>query len=303
MSALRRLAAAALLICLAALTPVGAQRRVTPVKSTGGTRITGTNENSASTDSIVRSRLVERVNDDGRKVLVDSVTGVEVNDSIPEGAPLGRVPKMLNPLLFSASVGVDIWDPLMRIFGQKYGLIGFSASMNLHNRYIPVFEAGLGMANDTPANQNYTYHGYPAPYFRLGMDYNFLYNSNPDYKFVAGLRLGWTNFKYQLRDVELDDPYWGTSQTINFPDHTSSALFLNVLIGLKVKVAGPISMGWNIRVRTILNETKQPEGKPWYIPGYGARNGILTGTFSVYYTFNFDRKKEVLLPDADLDNP
>ena len=32
---------------------------------------------------------------------------------------------------------------LMRIFGQKYGLIGFQAQVNLHNRYLPAFEIGL----------------------------------------------------------------------------------------------------------------------------------------------------------------
>jgi hypothetical protein len=51
-------------------------------------------------------------------------------------------------------------------------------------------------------------------------------------------------------------------------------------------------MGWNIRFRAILHETAQPDGKPWYIPGYGSRNGILTGSFSIYYNFSFAEKKK-----------
>ena len=51
-------------------------------------------------------------------------------------------------------------------------------------------------------------------------------------------------------------------------------------------------MGWNVRFRALLHETEQPGGKPWYIPGYGSRNGIITGSFSVFYTFSTDRRKK-----------
>lgn len=280
------------LLCLAALFSVSAQRRVTPV--TGASKsMLGVNENKQPGDSIDRTHLVSITDDMGNKVLVDTVTGKEVPDTATiAGVTQGRVPKMINPLIFSASVGVDIWDPLMRAFGQSYGLIGFSAELNLHNRYIPVVEIGLGNANSTPTNQNYTYHVGMSPYFRIGANYNFLYNSNPDYQFVAGLRYGWSRFSYQLRDVAISDGYWGQNETVNFPTQTSSVSYLNVIFGLRVKIWKPISMGWNVRFRTILHETKQPNGKPWYIPGYGSRNGIITGSFSIFYTFSLSGKKK-----------
>lgn len=283
------------LLALQIVFPVQAQRRITPVKA-GSKNITGVNENKQASDTLDRSKLVSITDDMGNEILVDTVSGKEVADTV--GAPSqGRVPKMLNPLLFSASVGVDLWDPLMRIFGQDYGVVGFSAELNLHNRYIPVIEAGLGNAHSTPANQNYTYHVGLTPYFRIGANYNFLYNSNPDYQFVAGLRLGWTHFSYELRDVTVNDPYWGESQTVDFPGQTSSVTYLNVLFGLRVKIWKPISMGWNIRFRAILHETEQPGGKPWYIPGYGSRGGILTGSFSVFYTFSLSgRNKKKIDP-------
>lgn len=284
-----------LLICLilvsAAATTGSAQRRVTPVKA-GSRNITGVNENKHETDSLDRSRLVEIVNDEGRKVLVDTVTGKELTDSAGLMPQQGRVPRMIYPPVYSASVGVDLWDPLMRIFGQSYGVVGFSAELNLHNRYIPVIEAGLGAASSTPAHQNYTYHSPLSPWFRIGANYNFLYNSNPDYQFVAGLRLGYSHFSYELRDVTINDGYWGEDREVNFPRQTSSATYLNVLFGLRVKIWRAVSMGWNVRFRALLHETEQPGGKPWYIPGYGSRNGIITGSFSVFYTFSLDRRKK-----------
>lgn len=281
-------AVAVFLLCAVALP---AQRRVTPVKA-GSKNITGINETKHEADTLDRSKLVSVTDDQGNTVLVDTITGKEVPDTIG-GLNQGRVPKMLNPLLFSASVGVDLWDPLMRAFGQSYGVIGFSAELNLHNRYIPVVEIGLGNADNTPAKQNYTYHVGLSPYFRIGANYNFLYNSNPDYQFVAGLRFGWSRFSYQLRGVTINDGYWSTQPAeVDFPKQTSSVTYINVLFGLRVKIWRQISMGWNIRFRAILHETDQPSGEPWYIPGYGARNGIITGSFSVFYTFSLQPKKK-----------
>jgi hypothetical protein len=284
----------ALLACLLLVVDAAAQRRVTPVKA-GSKNIVGINENKQPGDSIDRSRLVQMVDDKGNKILVDTVSGKEVPDTI--GMAEAKGPKMKYPLLYSATVGVDIWDPLMRAFGQSYGIIGFSAEVNLHNRYIPVFEVGLGNANSTPSNQNYTYKVGMTPYFRLGMNYNFLFNGNPDYQFVGGIRFGWSHFNYQLCDVNISDNYWGEDQTLNFPQQTSSVTYMHVLFGLRVKIWKAISMGWNLRFRAILHETTQPNGKPWYIPGYGARGGIMTGSFSVFYTFDLaGKKKEAALP-------
>ncbi len=281
-----------LIICFMSIFSAGAQRRVTPVK-TASKNLAGVNENKQPGDSIDRSRLVSVTDEQGNKILVDTVTGKEMPDTLAvDGVTQGRVPKMINPLLFSASVGIDLWDPMMRIFGQSYGLVGLSAELNLHNRYIPVVEVGLGNASSTPSNQNYTYHVGVSPYFRIGANYNFLYNSNPDYQFVAGLRFGWTRFDYQLRNVSISDPYWGQDQIVDFPTQTSSVTYLNVIFGLRVKIWKPISMGWNVRFRTILHETDQLDGKPWYIPGYGSRKGIITGSFSVFYTFSLAGKKK-----------
>ncbi len=294
------------LLCCLVCCGMSAQRRVTPVKA-GSKNLVGVNENKQPGDSIDRSRLVSVTDDQGNKVLVDTVTGKEVPDTVAvDGVTQGRVPKMINPLLFSASVGVDLWDPLMRIFGQSYGMVGFSAEINLHNRYIPVVEVGLGNASSTPSNQNYTYHVGLSPYFRIGANYNFLYNSNPDYQFVAGIRYGWSRFSYQLRDVLITDGYWGQQETVDFPSQTSSVSYINVLFGLRVKIWKPISMGWNVRFRAILHETEQPGGQPWYIPGYGARNGIITGSFSVFYTFSLGGKKKTgpaLPPGFEIEEP
>ena len=199
---------------------------------------------------------------------------------------------MQQPLLYAAAVGVDVWDPVMRLFGQHYGLVEFSGELNLHNRYIPVVEVGLGQSSYTPEDNNYTYKVPVTPYVRIGCNYNFIYNSNPDYMAFAGLRFGWSHFSYEVNDVRLSSDYWGESATFNLPRQTSNVTYMQVLFGIRVKVFGPVSMGWCIRYKAKLHESEATYGRPWYIPGYGSRNGAITGSFAITYTLPF-KKKEI----------
>ena len=256
-----------------------AQRRVSPV-NTPATATQPVNENKLPSDSIDRSKLVQYRDDKGNVVLVDTITGQEIVDS----AAMPKVPPMIYPLVYDASIGVNLWDPLMRALGQSYGLIGFSAHFNMHNRYTAVFEAGLGEADNTPADNNYTYHSGVAPYFKIGMDYNFLYNSNPDYQIYAGLRYGFSPFRWTLRNVTVDNSYWGEPSELKFPDLNSTAGYLEFLFGIKVNIYKAISMGWTFRYHRLLHYGPKNNGKPWYVPGYGSTNSAIGASVSVYST-------------------
>lgn len=263
-----------------------AQRRITPI-NTPATTTQHVNENF-NPDSLDRSHLVEMTDAQGRTILVDTIAGTEVVDS----AALQVVPKMEYPLVYAASVGVDIWDPVMRLLGQKYGLVEFSAEFNMHNRYIPVVEVGLGMADDRPDDNNYTYKSKMSPYFRLGMNYNFLYNSSPNYMAMAGVRYGYSPFTFELTDVTVDSPYWQETAPMNVPSQSVSVGYLELLFNLRVKIAGPIYLGWAFKFHTILHESKTPYGQPMYIPGYGSRESAVTGAFTVTYTFELNKRRK-----------
>lgn len=260
-----------------------AQRRVTPVLPANG-ELQGKNELRQEGDSIDMSGLVHTHDGNGNVILVDTINGREVADTAAMDLPGRKVPAMIQPLMHSASVSVDVWDPVMRLFGQHYGLVEFAAELNLHNRYIPVVEVGLGSTDYTPEELNYTFRVPVTPYFRIGANYNFLYNSNPDYMVTAGLRLGYTHFNYEVNDVTLVSDYWGESSTFSLPRQTSSFTYIQVLFGLRVKISGPVSMGWAVRYKAKLHESEATYGKPWYIPGFGSRGGAITGSFYVTYT-------------------
>ena len=284
------------LLCLAAAVAAPAQRRVTPV-NTPATATQSINELKDDTARILerkRAAMAHYHDAEGNVVYVDTITGREWRDS----TAMAPKPGMKYPLLHSASVGVDIWDPVMRAFGQHYGLIGFSASVSLHNRFIPTFELGLGKAKNTPSDGNFTYRTPLSVYFKLGMDYNFLFNSTPDYQFLAGLRYGFSAFNYDITDITISSPSWGVTDQPVIPTQHAAVGWLDVCAGLRVKLFGPISAGWMLRFHTILHEPSPDYGKPWYVPGYGSRTSSITGSFSIFYTLPLNKKSEANVKEA-----
>lgn len=276
-----------LLVCsLAVLATAQERRRATPV-DTPATATQAVNETRGDTARINAQRRAAAashyVNENGFTVYVDTIQGTEWIDS----TQISRVPKMDQPLLYAISAGVNLWDPLMRAFGQKYGIADVFAEMSFHNRYRAVFEAGLGQAHDTPSGMNYTYKSPLSVYFRIGGDYNFLYNSNPDYSVSVGLRYGFSPFSYSISNVTVNSPYWDESATFDIPSQRATAGWFEVGFGLRVKLWGPISAGWTFKYRSILHESKATYGKPWYIPGFGSRSSAISGSISVIYTIPF----------------
>lgn len=292
--------------------PAHAQRRVTPV-NTPQTATQPINEFEGDTARInarMRASMKHYHDENGNVIYIDTVTGKEWRDTTT--LQIKKREPMKYPLLESATVGVDMWNPLMRVFGQHYGLIDFSASLSLHNRYKPVFETGLGLANNTPDDNNFTYKSPMSIYFRFGADYNFLYNSTTAYQYFAGLRYGISNFSYSIDDITIYSPYWEETARPEIPSQRSTVGWIEFAMGLKVNLWGPISAGWTFRYHSVLHESKQKYGSPWYIPGYGARGQAISGSISIYYTLPLNKKTipavnptdpEILLPTPITDDP
>lgn len=257
-----------------------AQRRITPVEPTPGTK--GTPVEKKKSTEVDRSRLQEQKDANGNIILVDTVTGQEWVDTT-----VVKKKFMIYPRIYQVAAGVNLWDPLMRILGQSYGVASVWGELNMHNRYFPTAEIGLGTADITPDEGNYTFKSPMAPFIKVGINYNVFYNSDPRYKFLVGVRYGFTPFSYRVTGTLTDD-YWGTSTPVDIPRQNSTAGYFEFLAGVRVNIIGNFSLGWDLRFHTILHESKATYGKPMYIPGYGKRNGSLTGSFSISYTFELN---------------
>lgn len=82
------------------------------------------------------------------------------------------------PLYNGISVSVDLWGPGSKLFGSDFFSSEVAIDVNLKNRFFPIVELGYGNT-DTWSDKGIHYKT-GAPYFRIGMDYNALYNKNTD---------------------------------------------------------------------------------------------------------------------------
>lgn len=266
-----------LLLAVACVLSAGAQRKVTPVK------------NDEKKPPVPRLHYYDKHGEPLEK----PVLFLSELDTVSKAKP-----GPIYPFINGISVGANFFDGVMKIAGQKYGSYDLWADISLWNWLFPTVEAGLGSASNTPDYSNFTYKSKLAPYFKIGFNYNFLYKSNPDYQFFAGFRVGFSSFKYEINDVTINNNIWGNSDKFNFPVQSASAVWGEFLLGLKVKIAGPFSLGWTARFHTKFKKPKGSYGDPWFIPGYGAKSP-LSGSFSVIFTIPVKKGKSRLELKSD----
>lgn len=269
-----------LILVAATAISVVAQRRVTPVEPPRPGQ-----QNVEKPKEFDRTRLAERLDAQGNIILVDTITGVEFVDS----TLIADTPHNIYPRWQSLDVGVDIWDPVMRMLGQKYGFGSAFVRLSIHNRVFPLFEAGFGKADISPDGSNYTFKSPMAPFFKLGVDYNVFYNNSPDYALLVGLRYGFTPFKWSVDNVTVPGSYWDDPSSFSIAQQNATAGYLEISFGIRVKIAGPISAGWQFKFRSLLHESKNIHGEPMYIPGFGKRSMPICGAFSIIYTLPLNR--------------
>lgn len=272
------------IMCLALVAPCLAQRKITPVKSRPATGTVPTSGQKADKE---KANLAEMLDAQGNVIFVDTITGQEWVDT----TAVETSKKMIYPLMESVTIGVNVWDPVMRLLGSDYGGFDMWAELSLHNRYKPIVEFGLGSSDITPDGQNYTFYTPLSPYFKIGLNYNFLFNSNPRYQLYAGIRYGFTPFKYQVDDVTMAPGYWDDPVSFNIPSQSATAGYFEFMAGVRVDIWKNISLGWSVKYHSILHESKSKYGEPMYIPGYGKRGASFAGSFSISYTLPFGGKE------------
>lgn len=173
------------------------------------------------------------------------------------------------PLYNGVDVGVNFGDLIFMLAGQRHYSYDLHASVSLHNWFFPIVEAGVGFANSAPEGANYRYKGNPSFYAKVGLNYNFLYKSSPDYMVYLGLRAGYSNFSYELKNVDISADYWEQTSRLDIPGQKAWALYGEAVAGLKVKIAGCFSLGWSVRYKMKFKATDGSNSIPWFIPGYG----------------------------------
>lgn len=177
------------------------------------------------------------------------------------------------------SVSADLVGPVMMAVGD-YGQYEAALHLNLKDKYFPVFELGYGRADHTEETTQLSYKT-SAPYFRIGADFNVLKNKHDIYRLFVGVRYAFTSFKYDLSSPGVNDPVWGGVTPYEAADVKCNYHWLEAGLGVDVKLAGPLHLGWSLRYKQRLSADEGTLGKAWYVPGFGE-----TGTSAFGALFN-----------------
>ena len=177
------------------------------------------------------------------------------------------------------SVSADLVGPVMMAV-DDYGQYEAALHLNLKDKYFPVFELGYGRADHTEETTQLSYKT-SAPYFRIGADFNVLKNKHDIYRLFVGVRYAFTSFKYDLSSPGVNDPVWGGVTPYEATDVKCNNHWLEAGLGVDVKLAGPLHLGWSLRYKQRLSADEGTLGKAWYVPGFGE-----TGTSAFGALFN-----------------
>lgn len=204
--------------------------------------------------------------------------------------------KPVYPLFNGGSIGLNFGDAIFMACGQKHAGFDIWGDVSLYNWLFPVAEVGVGFADSTPEKGNFTYKGKPSIYAKVGFNYNFMYKSDPAYQLFVGFRAGYSNFRYNVENVTITDSYWQETQNISLTDLKAWAVYGEFVAGLKVKIVGNFSLGWNARYHLKFKVNSQSSSMPWYIPGYGTNSPF---SFAVSAIYSFGQKKADAGADAE----
>lgn len=190
--------------------------------------------------------------------------------------------KPIYPTYNGVNVGLNFGDLIFMAFGQKHASFDAWANVSLWNWLFPVVEMGVGYIKDTPDKMNYTYKSGPSLYAKIGLNYNFLYKSNPDYQFYLGIRAGFSSFKYDITDISITSDYWNETQDLSLKGLSSTAFYGEALAGLQVKIVSHFSLGWALRWHFMFHKTKPGQNNPMFVPGYGTSSPFSVSVSAIW---------------------
>lgn len=173
------------------------------------------------------------------------------------------------------SLGVEIAGLGSYALGSDILNTEIQVQSNLLNRYFPVVEVGYGKVDTTNDGTDIHYKT-SSPYFRIGLDYNFLHKKThlPGI-LLGGLRYGFSSFSYDVDGPTMTDPNYGGSTEIpfNYPGENCKAHWIEAIAALKVKIYKGFCMGWSVRYKKRLSFSSQENTESWYVPGFGKNSG------------------------------
>ncbi len=190
-------------------------------------------------------------------------------------------------LVSGVSVRADLLGLFMYAAGSRFSNMECGAKLSFRDKYFPLVELGIGRGKREGQDNDNAFET-TAPFFRVGMDYNFGKPTSMN-RILGGVRYGWSVFNYDFTCPTFTDPVWGTTKPLALESQDGSAHWLEFVVGLQTKLVSFLHLGWDIRFKARMKQKTSDYGQPWYIPGYGRNSGTMWGG-TVNLVFDIETK-------------
>ena len=201
--------------------------------------------------------------------------------------PVSSVIAAQNDTIFSPHfrLGVDI-SGLARYYFEPEIIQGeISLDYEWKNDWFVAAEAGFIQMDVQRASHAYLANGF---FFRLGPDYNVLKKENQANigQIVLSARYGYGLLSQQAPEISIHMPGWDPLQT-HVDAENFHAHWLEFGGGIKTRLWKNVFLGWNVRTRFLVSQTKSPGMDPYMISGYGKNDGktAVMVHYYIYYRF------------------
>lgn len=185
------------------------------------------------------------------------------------------------------TLNTDLIGPLQLALSD-HGHYEAGIRANLFDKYFPALEVGYGKADHVDDYDDKVTFKTSAPFFRLGCDYNILKKKHDVYRMYAGGRYCFSYYKYDTTSTQTitDDNGDAALEYTYYNDQKGSCHWLEAVFGVDAQIWKNFHLGWDLRYKRRLFQSKTEAGEPWYVPGMGVNNGAqLSGRFLVMLEF------------------
>ena len=185
------------------------------------------------------------------------------------------------PLFNGLSVSTNLFDPVMNLFKWDRANYEATVTADIHHRFFPQFTMGMGVCDEV-SDDGVKYSIKAAPFFKVGMLYNFKYNDyRPDNFYYLLFRYGFSKSTADIENMHYTDGYWPEYGPTSVTGQDYPCHWIEIGGGIKVKIAGPVSLGWELTLRPLLSKGDAKYGDPYFVPGKGASKFAFA--FNLYY--------------------
>ena len=205
---------------------------------------------------------------------------LQVSFSVP-AQEKGKEKAIDIPLYQGVQLGFDLASPAGLLISDSWGA-GIKADVNLKNKYFPTFE--VGFANFDKTSDTGIHFKSSGQYFKIGVNKALSYHGDKaEDLFFAGAHYGFSAFSYDLDHLVYNQNYWGNNVT-SLQNEKAVTGWIELVAGVRVKVLGPISLGWTAQYKSTLHVSNGNNSAPAYIPGFGLNlKPNVTMAFHLYY--------------------